>query len=120
MHYTLDDNGNPVPETYLLSWAKWMETADRTVKRTRLDTGEEVSTVFLGLDHSLTGNPPLLHETMIFGGRFDNHQQRYATRDEAAAAHDKIVAAALDMTLDWQPDIFTRILGLLDDDETTA
>jgi hypothetical protein len=48
----------------------------------------KVSTVFLGLDHnySLDG-PPLLYETMIFGGEHDQYQERYATRDEALAGH---------------------------------
>jgi hypothetical protein len=33
-----------------------------------------VSTVFLGTNHSFGFEPPLLFETMIFGGRFDDYQ----------------------------------------------
>jgi hypothetical protein len=83
-----------------LEWAKWMEAhnADRIVKRTTFSLeGEEdilVSTVFLGLDHSFTGEgPALLYETMIFGGPLDQHTWRYATRAEALIGHDEAVTA---------------------------
>ena len=53
----------------------------------------EVSTIFLGLDHnySYTG-PPVLFETMIFGGEHDQYQERYTTWDDAEAGHAKAVA----------------------------
>jgi hypothetical protein len=40
----------------------------------------------------MTG-PPVLYETMIFGGPFDNYQWRHHNRHEALAAHDQIVTA---------------------------
>lgn len=85
--YILDDNGNPLVETDLLTWARWMETADRRVAYT--DTGESrISTIFLGMDHAFSEQePPILYETMIFGGLHDQYQQRYATRAEALAGH---------------------------------
>jgi hypothetical protein len=47
-----------------------------------------VSTVFMGIDHNFTrGGPPLLFETMIFGGPEDGFQARYSTWDEAEAGH---------------------------------
>lgn len=53
-----------------------------------------VSTVFLGLDHRHFGDgPPVLFETMIFGGPHDEWQKRACTWDEAEATH----AAALDL-----------------------
>ena len=53
-----------------------------------------VSTVFLGLDHRHFGDgPPVLFETMIFGGQHDEWQKRACTWDEAEATH----AAALDL-----------------------
>jgi hypothetical protein len=70
----------------LLEWAQWFEKADRTVDKTQI--GEvEVSTVFLGLDHSFGGAIPLLFETMIFGGDEDGYQERYSTWDEAVKGH---------------------------------
>jgi hypothetical protein len=47
-----------------------------------------VSTTFLGLDHNWRrSGPPLLFETMIFNGPLHDHQQRYATWEEAEAGH---------------------------------
>ena len=51
-----------------------------------------VSTVFLGLDHSLTlDGPPVLWETMVFGGDNDQYQQRYTSRAEAIEGHGAIL-----------------------------
>jgi hypothetical protein len=51
----------------------------------------EVSTVFLGLDHNFSGaGPPVLYETMVFGGDLDHFQQRYPTRGEAAEGHRQV------------------------------
>jgi hypothetical protein len=76
-------------------WGRWFETADRVVKKTRINDAE-VSTVFLGLDHSFgMGGPPLLFETMIFGGKSDGEQWRYSTWEEAEKGHDEVVALVL-------------------------
>jgi hypothetical protein len=53
-----------------------------------------VSTVFLGLDHSWDDGPPLLFETMIFGGYYDEYPIRYATIQEARAGHRRVVRRA--------------------------
>jgi hypothetical protein len=48
--------------------------------------------VFLGLDHQYGFNgPPVLFETMIFGGKHDDYQDRYLTWDEAEAGHERAV-----------------------------
>lgn len=54
--------------------------------------GQRVSTVFLQLDHNWepTGSP-ILFETMIFGGEYDQDMWRYSTWQEAKEGHDKIV-----------------------------
>lgn len=58
------------------------------------DVGDaNVSTVFLGLNHSHGGGPPVLYETMIFGGKHDERQYRYHTREEAATGHARVVDA---------------------------
>jgi hypothetical protein len=88
--YILDERGNPVLEPDLLTWAKWFETADRIVATTTV--GEvKISTVFLSLDHAWGGGPPLLFETMVFGGALDQEQMRYSTRAEALAGHTEMV-----------------------------
>ena len=45
----------------------------------------------MGLDHAFMGGPPLLFETMIFGGEHDQFQERYSTWEEAMAGHKKAV-----------------------------
>lgn len=82
---------NPVVEPDIVKWAAWFKDAERHVKHTKLPGGVHVSTVFLGMDHSFFGGPPILFETMIFGGEHDEYQQRYATWEEAEAGHDKAV-----------------------------
>ena len=82
----------PVPCADLLAWAQWFENAAaRRVAQTKIG-GARVSTVFLGIDHRHSGNgPPILFETMIFGGARDGWQERYATWDDAQAGHARAV-----------------------------
>ena len=64
---------------------------DRSVALT--DVGDVcVSTIFLVVNHNYGNGPPLLFETMIFGGPEDQFQQRYSTWDEAVEGHEKIRA----------------------------
>lgn len=88
MKYILDENRKPVKENDLFKWGEWMQTADRHVAKTKADDDVEVSTVFLGLDHNFWGEgPPILFETMIFGGEHDGWMDRYATWEEAELGH---------------------------------
>ncbi|MBW1992561.1 MAG: hypothetical protein JRI59_10740 [Deltaproteobacteria bacterium] len=82
----------PVPEPDLVKWAQWYERAEnRVVKQTKLGEAT-VSTIFLGIDHRCSGDgPPLLFETMVFGGEHDGWQERYATWEEAEAGHERAV-----------------------------
>lgn len=77
-----------VEETDLLKWGKWFETANRHVANDKIGN-VQVSTVFLGLDHSFGTGKPLLFETMIFGGKHDGYQDRYTTWEEAEKGHKK-------------------------------
>ena len=91
--YILDDKGNPVVCNDLLKWAGWYEKADRHIGKTEVGQPTvKVSTVFLGLDHQWEGGkPPLLFETMIFGGKHDEYMRRYSTKAEAGKGHAEIV-----------------------------
>lgn len=72
-----------------------MET-NRTVEKTKIKKDVEVSTVFLGLNHNyFKQGPPILFETMVFGGKHDGYMNRYATWDEAKAGHKEIVEMIL-------------------------
>ena len=93
--YVLDADGNPKPEPDLMAWAKWFETGDRIVARTKVGEAE-VSTVFLGLDHSPGASVPLLYETLIFGGPHDGESERYATKEQAQKGHAEWV-----FRVDW-------------------
>ena len=90
-HYILDGH-TPVPLRDILYWSGWMQTTSRRVARTEMAHDVSVSTVFLGLDHAFGGGPPLLFETMVFGGPLDQEQVRYATWDEADAGHVRLCA----------------------------
>ena len=47
-----------------------------------------ISTMFLGIDHRFDdAGPPLLFETMIFGGPDDEETWHYSTWDDAVAGH---------------------------------
>lgn len=85
---------DPVEVDDLFVWARWFETADRHVANT--DLGDvRISTVFLGLDHNFgPSSPPLLFETLIFGGPEDGYCERHATWTDAEAGHKKAVEIA--------------------------
>jgi hypothetical protein len=52
----------------------------------------QVSTIFLGFDHARQEGPPILFETMIFGGGdLDGYQTRCSTWDEAMQMHANAV-----------------------------
>lgn len=75
----------------LMTWADWIEGGERIVKQENI-SDIKISTVFLGLDHQWGKGPPLLFETMIFGGELDMYQDRCTTWEQAEAMHAKAVA----------------------------
>jgi len=87
----------PVPEPDLEKWARWFESSDRSVFRTSVEgTASMISTVFLGTDHQWGDGPPMLFETMVFGGdeEIDQYCERCSTWLEAEAQHKRIVKMA--------------------------
>jgi hypothetical protein len=87
-HYIL--KGHKAVPADLMTWARWLETTSRRVAETKVGAAR-VSTVFLGLDHSFGDGPPLLFETMVFGGPLDDEMERYTTWDEAEQGHARMV-----------------------------
>lgn len=70
---------------------------DRKYKRVEFtelpDQAAEVSTVWLGLDHRYAGDgPPLIFESMVFGGGLDQFCRRYSTEEQARAGHEDVIA----------------------------
>jgi hypothetical protein len=90
-----DRNGEPMTtEQWMLAFA---DTPSRIIGRTKLSDDVEVSTVWMGLDHNfMEDGPPLIFESMVFGGPMDDETRRYSTEEEARAGHDELVSAALD------------------------
>lgn len=80
-----------IPVEDVLEWGRKFDKQDRRVAKTELPNNVEVSTVFLGLDHSFGNGAPLLFETMVFGGKFDGEQDRYTTWEEAEKGHEEMV-----------------------------
>lgn len=99
-YYIIDESHN-VSKCSLLDWVKWCSTPEgkrlKIVSQTVIDTGVRVSTVFLSMDHSFNFNgPPILFETMIFGGPLDGYENRYCTWQEAMIGHKEAIEKALE------------------------
>lgn len=73
-------------------YSKWInKNPKQKVVKQELINDCKISTVFLGLDHSWESDIPVLWETMIFGGKEDMYQDRYASYKEALIGHEKAV-----------------------------
>jgi hypothetical protein len=95
--YYLNSKNEPVP------WAEQFSTykeyldwwgSDATSRNLFIDIvgPATVSTVFLGLDHNILGmGPPVLFESMIFGGKYDGEMQRYTSYLDAKDGHEAMV-----------------------------
>ena len=88
--YKLDENNKPILAESFNEYIDWERNNSRTVARE--DIGDAtVSTVFLGLDHSFNGVTPVLWETMIFGGKHDQYQERYKSHYDAIIGHQRAI-----------------------------
>ncbi len=114
LHYTTDETWRPIPCEDLMTWARWMASANRSVAKTKVGN-MEVSTVFLGfICPYFNGEDGSFFESMVFAphetieklckatsedmrsifARFLGNmeiQKRYRTIEEARAGHDQIV-----------------------------
>lgn len=95
MHYGPD--GQPCS---LRQWSEWH--GDPQIKIVAQDElrwarrrGVWVSTVYLGINHQFGDGPPLIYETMAFRRATTEGLdcERWATREQAGAGHEQIVAA---------------------------
>jgi hypothetical protein len=98
--YTLDENfDRPVPCDSMLEYSAWLGTLNEEIRtpvgyivgKDSLDDCE-VSTVYLGIDHSFRGEH-VLWETMVFGGESDMYQERYTSHADAVAGHARVCDA---------------------------
>lgn len=98
MWYILDENNEPVPADTLVA-ARFLEEQGkrRTVAYSDMPDGSLLSTVFLGLDHSMgRSDGPVLFESLWFGGPHDGHQRRYKTWTEAEEGHADMLEAYME------------------------
>jgi hypothetical protein len=97
--FILDKHGNPKPEPDLIAWAEWMAKAVGPggigVVKKEMIGESKVSTVFLGLDYNFDEGPPILWETMVFGGELDQMMDRCAGNKEQAEAMHAAMASAV-------------------------
>jgi hypothetical protein len=61
-----------------------------------LPNGVTVSTVWVGNNYQFEDGPPLIFETMVFGGPFHLRQFRWSTQAEALHGHDQLAARVRD------------------------
>ena len=92
--YTLDANDCPRLAATFEDYYAWKDALPKDIQtgigfqvgKTERD-GVCVSTVYLGSDHGWDEGPPVLWETMIFGGECDEHCERYTSQRAAVAGH---------------------------------
>ncbi|KKL54171.1 hypothetical protein LCGC14_2268060 [marine sediment metagenome] len=92
MSLFFDRKGRPME---LMDWASAIESADAVIGNDTID-GQQVSTVWTGLDRRFLDGPPLIFETMIFGGPHDQYCDRYSNEEAALDGHKRTVAALRD------------------------
>ena len=93
-----DDGRTPVPISDVYRSVGAADSQDPHIPDGGTErNGVRVSTVFLGLDHSHSfDGPPVLWETMVFGGKYDGEQKRYSSFDVAQRGHQRMVAKVFD------------------------
>lgn len=100
-YFTIDDYDQPVDVGDIDKLVEWFDAdpSRRHLGDTRVGDAR-VSTVFLGINtnHPFPG-PPVLWETMVFGGPLDQYQRRYSTVADARAGHATAVKWAQEATL---------------------
>lgn len=120
MYYKLDENKN-VTECTLEEWMTMIKSGCRHISEN--DLGDYiVSTVFLGLNHSINDKPEFF-ETMLYNkkdNQFLDYQARYSTYDEAIDGHQK----AIDwfnggMKDDYRRDIIATFIDVLKSQSAT-
>lgn len=87
-YYILNDQKEVIPCSDIRTWGEMFKDTSRRVVASTKVGGIHVSTVFLGLDHNyLEEGPPLVFETLVFGGDMSEEMERYSTWAEAEEGH---------------------------------
>ena len=88
--------GREIVPCDVFTWVTWHQMTNHTISRDSV--GEIlVSTIFFGLNQrSQPNSPPLIFETMVFGGSFGEYRERYETYSEAEAGHQRVLSMVMD------------------------
>lgn len=108
-------------EITLAEWGRLFDDWNykKVVKTTFRAAQEDVdiSTVWLGLNHNLEGQPLAIFETMVFGGLLDQTCRRYATEHDAIVGHYEVcVMVAGDLPSDDEVEAVVKSAQLMADD----
>lgn len=87
-YWVLNKDKRAVKAASVEEWGLFFRSPERIVKQETIGD-VKISTVFLGLDHQFGDGPPLLFETMIFGGKHDEFCDRCTTWGEAEIMHQQ-------------------------------
>lgn len=88
-------------KTIQIDYEDWVLSSKiTTIKRTPFINGM-IWTLFLGLDHNISGvGEPELFESIICGGILDGKQYVYTTWDHAIKGHEYLLKKILQQTLE--------------------
>lgn len=89
-YYILEDR-EPVKIEDPIEWGKWFQREENKYVTKDTIGNSQIITFFLGIDKSLTGNPPILFQTMVIDGRLDGETDYHATWQEAEAGHKRML-----------------------------
>lgn len=108
-----DKQGNPITREQMCELRFDMSDGARVSDYARIGYNTlldnvEVSTVWLGINHSfVVQGPPVIFETMVFapGRDYDQDCIRYCTEEEARAGHRRTVENLSDGNPPWHLDV---------------
>lgn len=73
-------------------WIRWSSKSNNRRVAQDIIKDINISTVFLTVEHGFSGGHPIIFETMVFGGEWDEYQERYCSWDKALKGHKIMVA----------------------------
>lgn len=111
-----------VPCPDIDKWIKWIRDIDNKRVAFTVFNDVEISTIFLGMNHSVDENIPILFETLVFGGQADGYCKRYTNWVEAELGHWETVLHVLDNDetflkyIEGETEEYTEVMANIDDE----
>lgn len=91
MNWYILQNGKARPATIQEANQQLADINTRRIDHTTITNDCLVSTIFLVLDHNMGQGPPILFETLVFGGQYDGTMFRSSALGQAKKIHWEIV-----------------------------